>query len=62
MSNWTINTERRGENTRALCPIPGCKEYREHREAGMAIKFVTGHLVAQHAKQGVRASDSFTVS
>lgn len=60
MSSWTIKTEKHGTKTRALCPIKGCKEYREHAEPNMAVKYVTGHLVAMHADDGVRASDSFT--
>lgn len=60
MSSWTIKTEKNGTKVRAFCPIAGCKAYREHAERNLAVKYVTGHLVAMHADDGVRASDSFS--
>ena len=58
MANWTISTTTVRGKVRAQCPL--CDAHREHAERNLAVKFVTGHLVAQHQAEGVRPGDSFT--
>lgn len=61
-STWNITIEeRKNGKFRALCPIDGCKDWREHDIANTAAKFMTGHLVAKHFADGVRPSDRFTI-
>lgn len=36
---------------RALCPIDGCKAYRQHADQETALKYLLGHMVTKHHVQ-----------
>jgi hypothetical protein len=59
---WTIKTTKNDDGwVRAQCGIKGCREYREHQDRNLAARFIVGHMVAQHRKDGVDASDHFEI-